>query len=76
MQTVAAASSGTTEQSRAGTCRTVPKPRLVKRFQHFIESTDWDERYLGAAWVDRACIVVTILCCLPFLMRIWMQKIP
>jgi repressor LexA len=28
---------------------------LLKRFQHFIESTDWEERYLCNHWIDKIC---------------------
>ena len=28
------------------------KKSLLKRFQHFIESTDWEERYLCNHWID------------------------
>ena len=32
------------------------KRSLLKRFQHFIESTDWEERYLCNHWIDKMCL--------------------
>ncbi len=29
---------------------------LLKRFQHFIKSTDWEERYLCNHWIDKMCL--------------------
>jgi hypothetical protein len=28
---------------------------LLKRLQYFIESTDWEERYLCSHWIDKMC---------------------
>ena len=46
---------------------------LFKRFQHFIESTDWEERYLCNHWIDKMClcgIVVSMIYFTPLLMSI------
>jgi hypothetical protein len=29
---------------------------VLRRFGHFIESTDWEERYLCNRWIDRICL--------------------
>ncbi|TSA47761.1 MAG: hypothetical protein D4R56_01595 [Deltaproteobacteria bacterium] len=69
---------------RAATSIAIRQPRLVhykiaaqksllKRFQHFIESTDWEERYLCNHWIDNMClcgIVVSIIYFIPLLMSI------
>ena len=46
---------------------------LLKRFQHFIESTDWEERYLCNRWIDKMClcgIVASLIYFTPVLMSI------
>ena len=43
---------------------------LLRRFQHFIESTDWEERYLCNHWIDKMClggIVVSVIYFIPVL---------
>ncbi len=32
------------------------KRSLLSRFQHFIESTDWEDRYLFNHWTDKMCL--------------------
>jgi hypothetical protein len=34
----------------------VSKRSLLGRFEHFIESTDWEERYLCNHWIDKICL--------------------
>jgi hypothetical protein len=49
------------------------KKSLLRRFQHFIESTDWEERYLCNHWIDKMCIggiVASVIYFLPLLMSI------
>ena len=29
---------------------------LISRFQHFIETTDWEERHLCNRWIDKTCL--------------------
>ena len=29
---------------------------LLRRFEHFIESTDWEKRYLCNHWIDKMCL--------------------
>jgi len=44
---------------------------LLKPFQHFIETTDWEERYLCNQWIDKMClcgIVVSIIYFAPILL--------
>ena len=58
-------------QPRAVQYRWASKRSLLRRFQHFIESTDWEERYLCNHWIDKIClggIVVSMIYFLPFLM--------
>jgi len=49
------------------------KKSLLRCFQHFIESTDWEERYLCNHWIDKIClggIVASMIYFLPLLMSI------
>jgi hypothetical protein len=51
-------------QPRAVQYRWASKRSLLQRFQHFIKTTDWDERYLCNHWIDKMCfggIVVSAL---------------
>ena len=66
---------------RAATSIAIREPRLVhykitakksllRRFQHFIESTDWEERYFCNHWIDKMClggIVVSMIYFIPVL---------
>ena len=74
----------TTVPVRAATSIAIRQPRLVhykitakksllKRFRYFIESTDWEERYLCNHWIDRIClcgIVVSMIYFTPLLISI------
>ena len=69
---------------RAATSIAIRQPRLVhykitdrkgllRRFQHFIESTDWEERYLCNHWIDKMClggIVASMIYFIPILIFI------
>jgi hypothetical protein len=46
--------------------RTSSGPRLLRRFQTFIESTDWERRYLCNRLIDRVCLGVILLAVLYF----------
>ena len=49
------------------------KQSLLRRFQHFIELTDWEKRYLCNHWIDKIClggIVASMIYFLPFLMSV------
>lgn len=48
-------------------CKIASKRNLLRRFERFIESTDWDERYLCSKWIDKACIGVLVISMLYFL---------
>jgi hypothetical protein len=53
--------------------RLASKRSLLRGFQHFIESTDWDERYLCNHWIDKICIggiVASIIYFTPLLISI------
>jgi hypothetical protein len=46
---------------------------LLGRFRHFIESTDWEERYLCNHWVDKIClggVVASLIYFIPLLFSI------
>jgi hypothetical protein len=49
-------SSRAIRQPRAAQYRLTSKKSLLRRFQYFIESTDWEERYLCNHWVDKICL--------------------
>jgi hypothetical protein len=70
---VRAATSITIRQPRLVHYKITAKKSLLRRFQHFIESTDWEERYLCNHWMDRMClcgIVASIIYFTPLLMSI------
>jgi hypothetical protein len=70
---IAVEPSRTIRQSRVVYYKTDAKRSLLKRFQHFIESTDWEERYLCNLWIDAMClggIVVSMIYFLPLLLSI------
>lgn len=66
---VAAASSRTIRQSRAVQYRLASKRTRISRFQHFIESTDWDKKYLFHKGIDKICLGVIILSIIYFCFR-------
>ena len=53
---IAVAPSRTIRQSRAVQYRLASKRSLLRCFQHFIESTDGEERYLCNHWIDKICL--------------------
>ena len=53
---VRAASSIAIRQPRLVHYKITAKKSLLRRFQHFIESTDWDERCLYNHWIDKMCL--------------------
>jgi len=68
-----AAASIAIRQPRLVHYKIAAKKSLLKRFQHFIESTDWEERYLCNHWIDKMClcgIVVSLIYFIPILMSI------
>ena len=70
---VRAATSIAIRQPRLGHYKITAKRSLRKRFQHFIESTDWEERYLCNHWIDKMClcgIVVSMIYFTPLLLSI------
>lgn len=52
----ATATSRTIRQTKAAEYRLASKRSLLRRFQHFIESTDWEERYLCNHRIDKMCL--------------------
>lgn len=76
MQTAAAVTSRMIRQPRMAACRKFVKPSLLRRFQHFVESTDWDERYLCHPGVDKVClgvIAVSVFYFVPVLLPIFLK---
>jgi hypothetical protein len=59
-------SSGAIRQPKAVQYRWASKRSLLRRFQHFIETTDWDERYLCNHWIDKICISGVVVSALYF----------
>lgn len=43
-------------QPRAVRYNIAAKRSPLKGFRHFIESADWEERYLCNRWIDRMCL--------------------
>jgi hypothetical protein len=70
---VRAATSIAIRQPRLVHYKITAKKSLLRRFQHFIESTDWEERYLCNHWIDKMClcgIVASLIYFTPLLMSI------
>ena len=65
MQTVATVSSRVIRQPRVTTYRAVSGP--LAHFRHFIETTDWDERYLRHRQIDQVCRGILIAAALYFI---------
>ena len=59
-------SSKAIRQPKAVPYKHASKRSRLKRFQHFIESTDWDEKYLCNKLMDKICLGVIILSALYF----------
>ena len=53
-------------RARAAQYKIAAKRNGLKRFQHFIESTDWDEKYLCHKWIDKICLGIIALSILYF----------
>jgi len=67
---VAIASSRAIRQPKLVRYKITVKKSLLKRFQHFIESTDWEERYLCHNLIDiisLGIIVISLLYFVPVL---------
>jgi len=67
MHSLATVSSKAHGQTVIRVRRTPFKPRSLRRFQTFIESTDWEHRYLCNRRIDRACLGVVLFSALYFL---------
>ena len=70
---VTVTSSRVIRQPRAVRYKLASKRSLLRRFQHFIETTDWEERYPCNHWIDKMClggIIVSMIYFLPLLMSI------
>jgi hypothetical protein len=67
MHSWATVSSKATGQTVIWVRRTPFRPRALRRFRTFIESTDWERRYLCHWGIDRACLGVILLSALYFL---------
>jgi hypothetical protein len=70
---VKAAASIAIRQPRPVHYKIAAKKSLLKRFQHFTETTDWEERYLCNHGIDRMClcgIVASLIYFIPLLLSI------
>lgn len=54
-------SSGAIRQPRVVQCRIASKRNLVIGFQHFIETAEWEKRYLCSRWIDKICIAGIVI---------------
>jgi hypothetical protein len=69
-------SSRAIRQPKAVQYRLASKRNLLWRFQHFIESTNWDEKYLCHKLIDKICmgiIVISLLYFIPYLAPIFLR---
>ncbi|MCX5819140.1 MAG: hypothetical protein NT047_04440 [Deltaproteobacteria bacterium] len=64
---VRAGSSRVVGPAGAAHCKIAAKRSLLKRFQHFIESTDWEDRYLCHPRIDKICLGVIVISILYFI---------
>lgn len=67
---VTVTSSRQIRQPRAVQYKLASRRSLLARFQHFIESTDWEERYLCSRVIDKVClggIVLSLIYFVPLL---------
>jgi hypothetical protein len=74
MQTVATVSSRMIRQPRVTAYRAVPGP--LARFRRFIETTDWDGRYLRHRRTDQVCrgiLIATALYFIPVLAHVLLR---
>ena len=60
-------SSRAIRQPKQVECKIASRRNLLSRFERFIESTDWDERYLCSKWIDKVCIGVLVFFILYFI---------
>lgn len=73
---IAIAHSRTIRQPRPVHYRITAPKSLLKRFQHDIESTDWEERYLCNHWIDKMCllgVVAALIYFTPLLISIFLK---
>lgn len=63
---VAVASPGAIRQPRAVYCKIDARRSLLRRFQQFIESTDWEKRYLCHKRIDKVCLGIIVISLLYF----------
>jgi hypothetical protein len=57
-------------------CKIASKRSILRRFERFIESSDWDERYLHSKWIDKVCIgalFISMLYFLPVLVSLFLR---
>jgi hypothetical protein len=63
---VRAATSIAIRQPRVVQYRLASKRSLLRRFQHFVESTDWEERYLCHNLIDKIILGIILISLLYF----------
>jgi hypothetical protein len=57
-------------------CKISSRRSLVRRFERFIESADWDETYLRSQWIDQVCIsgfFISVLYFVPVLVSLFQR---
>ena len=57
-------------QPRAVRFRLASKRSPLARFRRFIESTDWEKRYLCSRWIDKVCLGGIVVSALYFVPRL------
>jgi hypothetical protein len=73
MQNMATVSSRMIRQPRVTAYKAVPGP--LARFRHFIETTDWDGRYLRHRRIDQICngiLIAAVLYFIPVLAHVFL----
>lgn len=63
---VTLAPTGAIRQPRTVCYKIEAKRSLLKRFRHFIESTDWEGRYLCHKRIDKVCLGIILASLLYF----------
>lgn len=52
---------------RVVNCRISSRRSQMRRFERFIESTNWDKKCVGSQWIDKVCIGALFISMLYFL---------
>ncbi len=69
-------SSRAIRRPRVVNCKISSRRSLMRRFERFIESTNWDEKCLRSQWIDKVCIgalFISMLYFLPVLVSLFLR---